>query len=246
MIYRLNIPLHSSGIYIIFSNIDNKFYIGSAINLRRRKSEHFSHFLKNNHNNCFLQRHYNKYGIDSLWFGVIEFCSKKKLIEREQYYMDTLKPEFNLNPIAKSCLGIKRTIKFKLHCKEIAFQLMKDPKRKLNLKEKATTQFSNPEQRLNLSNKAKIRMAITGGPMKGKHHTEESNQKNRKSHIGMCDGEKNPMFGKKHSFESLCKQSQTFFNKPLLTCPYCKIQNNNHGNMYRWHFNNCKHKITRG
>lgn len=42
----------------------------------------------------------------------------------------------------------------------------------------------------------------------GKHHTEESNQKNSASHIGMFSGEKHPMFGTHHNEESRGKISK--------------------------------------
>jgi len=37
---------------------------------------------------------------------------------------------------------------------------------------------------------------------KGKHHTEKSKEKNRKKHLGMHSGSKNPMFGKESTYLS--------------------------------------------
>ena len=50
-------------------------------------------------------------------------------------------------------------------------------------------------------------------PMYGKHHSEESKQKNRESHIGLYDGENNPMFGKLHSEESKKLISESLIGK---------------------------------
>ena len=72
-----------SGIYQIHSILTGRVYIGSAVNLKRRKQRHLLDLKDNKHDNPYLQRHYNKYGID-LQFSVIERCSKEKLIEREQ------------------------------------------------------------------------------------------------------------------------------------------------------------------
>lgn len=36
-----------------------------------------------------------KYGIEGFTWGVLEKCPKELLIEREQYWYDTLKPEYN-------------------------------------------------------------------------------------------------------------------------------------------------------
>ena len=49
-------------------------------------------------------------------------------------------------------------------------------------------------------------------------------------------GNKNPMYGKKHSEETLKKMMEK------LICPYCKLEGGK-SNMKRWHFDNCKHKL---
>ena len=47
--------VNESGIYRIRNLTNNKFYIGSAINLNKRKNQHF-HYLRNNkHHNKPLQ-----------------------------------------------------------------------------------------------------------------------------------------------------------------------------------------------
>jgi group I intron endonuclease len=102
-----------SGIYKIQSIINENKYIGSAIHLNARRILHFLSLKNNIHYNKHLQRHYNKYGIKDLQFSIIELCPKEKLIEREQYYMDLLKPEFNILPKAGSMLGYKFPIETK-------------------------------------------------------------------------------------------------------------------------------------
>jgi group I intron endonuclease len=91
-----------SGIYIIFSQLKSeRFYIGSALNLRERKWNHFSNLKNNKHPNKIIQNHYNKYGIEDLQFEILEYVEDKtKLIEREQFYIDELKPYFNICKIA--------------------------------------------------------------------------------------------------------------------------------------------------
>lgn len=78
----------ASGIYGIRNLVNNKIYIGSAINFRKRKNSHFSALKKNRHHNNHLQRAYNKYGNSNFLFFVIEFCDKDVLITREQFYLD--------------------------------------------------------------------------------------------------------------------------------------------------------------
>lgn len=96
-----------SGIYKITNTINNKFYIGSAVNLKEREYEHFRRLSKNNHCNVLLQNSFNKYKKESLKFEVLEFCDKKDLILKEQYYIDALNPVFNICKIAGNKLGVK-------------------------------------------------------------------------------------------------------------------------------------------
>lgn len=85
-----------SGIYKIVNIINNKFYIGSSKELNRRWSEHKSELKHNKHINIILQRAWNKYGIDCFNFEIIEECDVNILLEREQFYIDTLKPKYNI------------------------------------------------------------------------------------------------------------------------------------------------------
>ena len=52
-------------------------------------------------------------------------------------------------------------------------------------------------------------------------------------------GEKNPMFGKKHSESTRAKIAGKM--KRTLVCPHCGKESNI-ANAHRWHFDNCKHK----
>lgn len=80
-----------SGVYKIINTIDRRVYIGSAINLRKRKNMHKHDLINNCHRNFNLQLFVNKYGIDKLLFEVIEIVdTKTQLIEREQFYLDTI------------------------------------------------------------------------------------------------------------------------------------------------------------
>jgi group I intron endonuclease len=100
----------SSGIYCLKSKINGKVYIGSSINLSSRCYFHFYDLVKKKHHNIHLQNHYNKYGKEDLVFSVIEsfdFESKEHLLSREQFYLDTLNPEFNILKVAGSNLGLK-------------------------------------------------------------------------------------------------------------------------------------------
>ena len=98
-----------SGIYKITAKHSGEFYIGSSNNISRRWERHRHYFKLNQHQNIFLQRIYNKYGKDNFIYEVVEFIESNKLEEREQYYMDILKPSLNLRLIAKNNTGLKHT-----------------------------------------------------------------------------------------------------------------------------------------
>ena len=50
-----------------------------------------------------------KYGYSKFTFEILEYCKKVDLIVREQYYLDLLKPEYNILALANSSLGFKHS-----------------------------------------------------------------------------------------------------------------------------------------
>lgn len=114
--------LHKTGVYEIVNIITNERYIGSAS--RVGKSNSLSGFyvrfdkhkllLKNNkHYNIHLQRAYNKYGENNFNFNVLSICPPEYCIKLEQWFLDNLKPEYNIRKIADSNKGIKFTAEHK-------------------------------------------------------------------------------------------------------------------------------------
>lgn len=94
-----------SGIYKI--NINNKCYIGSAVNIKHRWMRHKTQLINQTHHSILLQRAYNKY--QDITFEIMEECPKEELIKREQFWIDTLAPAYNVCKIAGSTLGCKLT-----------------------------------------------------------------------------------------------------------------------------------------
>lgn len=109
-----------SGIYIIENIIDNKKYIGSAKNFKKRWYVHKSTLNNNCHDNLYLQNAWNKYGANNFIFSILEEIEPEKLIEKEQYYIDLYNvcdrdKGYNLSPTAGNTLGFKFSEESKLN-----------------------------------------------------------------------------------------------------------------------------------
>lgn len=102
---------NTSGIYQIENTITGHRYIGSAINIQKRWKEHILSLHKNKHHSQYLQRAWNKYGEEYFAFSIIEICFPFALIFREQYFIDQMKPEYNISKTAGSTLGYKHSLK---------------------------------------------------------------------------------------------------------------------------------------
>lgn len=88
------------GVYKITSLDDGSFYIGSSINISSRWKRHLSQLKNNTHSNYYLLNKYKKHGLNNLNFEIIEICEEFNIKEREQWYLDNLKPCLNINKMA--------------------------------------------------------------------------------------------------------------------------------------------------
>lgn len=51
-----------------------------------------------------------KYGYSNFQLEILEYCEPSNCIDREQYYIDLLKPEYNILKTAGSKLGSKHSV----------------------------------------------------------------------------------------------------------------------------------------
>ena len=104
------------GIYLIFNLVSGKRYVGSSINIYNRFHEHIHILKRNEAHNKHLQNSWNKYGEESFVFQVLEYCEPKVQFEREQYYIDLIKPEYNLtlNVVANTGHKVEEETKKKI------------------------------------------------------------------------------------------------------------------------------------
>lgn len=180
----------NSGIYKITNLVNGKYYIGSAVNTKGRFATHISQLNSGKHGNKYLQKAWDKYGKENFKFEVIEeIYDKNILLEREQFYLDTFCPQYNICKTAGNTLGRK---------------FSEETKKKISENHADVSGEKNP-------------MYGTKGelsPNYGKEHTEETKQKIRLA-IGDRTGYNNPMHGRKHSPETLEKMRKKWEERKI-------------------------------
>jgi len=117
IIYKEN--RRKSSIYRLYNIITGRSYIGSSIDLSRRFSNYYSivymnNSLKNSSNiiySSLLKNGYANFSLDILEYCKPDelYCKPDELYSREQYYIDILKPEYNILKVAGSMLGFKHS-----------------------------------------------------------------------------------------------------------------------------------------
>lgn len=101
---------NKAGIYRFYNKLNGNFYIGSSKNLSNRFKSYFNlSYISRVKNNLTISRALIKYGYDNFRVEIFEYCdnSKEMILNREQYYMDLLKPTYNIEKLAVSSLGRK-------------------------------------------------------------------------------------------------------------------------------------------
>lgn len=97
------------GIYAITHEATGRRYIGSAVNVDRRWSQHRSELARGVHKNPKLQSAWNKYGADAFTFSVLELVVETPdLVPAEQRWLDA-RPHYNIATVAGSQLGFRHS-----------------------------------------------------------------------------------------------------------------------------------------
>ena len=189
-----------SGIYRWTNLINDKSYVGSAVKLNRRLSDYYciDKFKRIRiKGRSLISNAILKYKINNFNLDILEYCEPNIIIEREQYYLDLLKPEYNICKIAGSSLGRK---------------LSKEARINIGMRNKNNPSMLNKHH----TNDTKLLLsALRKGPknpMYGKHHTKETKLKIKMSVIKTIQikgSYKNSMLGKHHSDETIKKISES-------------------------------------
>lgn len=225
----MSIP-KASGIYKITNIVNGKCYVGSAVNLHKRKMEHFIALRGTKHCNKKIQNSFNKHGEVNFVFSVIELCGKGDLIVREQFWIDEIKPIYNICKIAGSTLGLVHTeeTKAKIAATKVGYLNPSFGKTGIDSHNFGKTH----------SDAAKVKMAVakTGSRniLYGKKHkpetlvkmsivktgkgrSAETRAKISATLTGKMVGEKNANFGRKATVEHRAKLSAAHVGKTAST-----------------------------
>ena len=100
---------NKSGIYLITNLITNDQYVGQSIDLGKIFRKYFTLSYLKNRNSLVISRALIKYGYANFSISILEYCDVINLNNREQHYMDKLKPVYNTLKVAGSSSGYKHT-----------------------------------------------------------------------------------------------------------------------------------------
>lgn len=187
------------GVYKITNMLNDKVYVGSSVNMKRRQYIHFWLLRRGRHDNIHLQRAYNKDGENNFNFEVIEHVryvsDRDKLLQtllsREQFWINELKViqggfGYNICPIA----GTSAKKEVSQETRDKLSKIKKGIYPLGHLSEEARKEAHRRQgeavrgHKVDEQTREKIRATLKGSVpwIKGKKHTDETRKKISKSH----------------------------------------------------------------
>lgn len=208
--------LASSGIYQILNTVNGKMYVGSAVNLSKRKVNHFHELRSNKHHSRKLQNAWIKHGESAFIFEILEVVDDRNLlVNREQHWIDTLnvfgEHGYNMTPKAGSCIGVKHgadarnrmslahkgntaseETKRRMSESRIGHTFSEESKAKMRetyKKRVSAPSYVNPNIGRKMTPEATAKRLVSRGSVK---HTDESKARISKGRAGIIPVWKNP------------------------------------------------------
>ena len=135
-----------SGVYV-FTSPSGGQYVGSAVDLDKRRSEHLRALRRGTHCNPALQKAFDKYGERNIKFDILMRCERQEVVAKEQHFIDSLKPRYNIARVAGSALGIKRTDEQNARRSAISKALLNDPVYRANCEAARKVYWADPEKK---------------------------------------------------------------------------------------------------
>ena len=97
-----------SFVYRWINKVNNKEYLGSTANAKRRLLKYYD-LSSLNLVSMPIYKAILKHGHSNFIFEIIEYCEPDKVLEREQYYLDNFDFDYNVLEKADSIFGYKHT-----------------------------------------------------------------------------------------------------------------------------------------
>ncbi len=214
-----------SGIYVIQNNVNQKKYVGKALDIYKRIKSHVT-FLntKNVNENRHLINSWHKYGRDSFSYYVVEYISEdtpelleEKLKERELYWIEklnTLDRNFGYNMRLDSegkCIVSEET---REKCRESQIKRYQDEEQRKICSEKSKqAHIDHPESFEN----AKIKLAYA----------------NRKYRIAQCDKDTDEIIEIFEIVKDISDKYPDFYIQAIKGC--CQGTKNSYKG-FKWHY----------
>jgi len=100
-----------AGIYRWINNETGNTYVGSSINLSNRLRLYFNYdFISDkSRSKSMIHDALAKHGYSKFSLEILEYCDENKVLEREQHYLNTLQPVYNILKVAGSSTGFKHS-----------------------------------------------------------------------------------------------------------------------------------------
>jgi group I intron endonuclease len=176
---------NQAGVYALICKVTNRFYIGSSVYLGARLLDYMQPAYLAQLVNRPILKALRKYGVNNWIFIVLETCQASVVLEREQYWLDLLEPEYNLSPTAGSTLGV--AVSVEARAKLRAAHLGKTHSLEACLLMSETRRGSNnPMFGKTISSEAKIQLSLAlkgpNGPLSGVPRSPETIKLMRANH----------------------------------------------------------------
>lgn len=214
-----------SGIYVIQNNVNQKKYVGKAVDIYKRIKQHVTQLnTKSKDENRHLINSWHKYGRDSFSYYVIEYIYEenkedldKKLADRELYWIQKLNT-------------LDRKVGYNMRLDSNGKCIVSDETRE-KCSESQTKRFENEEERKKLSNTMK--KVRSEHPEKYEESKVKLAYANRKYRIAKCNKETGEIIKIYEIIKDIQDENPEYYLQAIKCC--CQGTKNSYKG-YRWHY----------